>query len=271
MKIVILFFLLIFSGYAKDLKNHQSLILASFPSFLDAKTFIKNKLEHSKKPIFIIKSKRGFFIVTLGIYNTKEEVYKARDSLNQKMKSFHPFRGNFDYDLTKKNESILYRSSTKSTIQKTDYYIDSISLGIGKTAKKKNVYKISVQKNFKEKISLSDSLKFNGYFDFTLTKFDYNEKNIYSVSFTPVFKYMFSKKHHYAPYLFAGVGVSYFSDTIVDNKDISTHFQFDDRLGVGFEKDNLDFQLGYFHNSNASIKKPNDGIDMILFNILYRY
>ena len=55
MKIVILFFLLIFSGYAKDLKNHQSLILASFPSFLDAKTFIKNKLEHSDTSLSVIQ------------------------------------------------------------------------------------------------------------------------------------------------------------------------------------------------------------------------
>jgi len=63
MKIITLFFLLIFSLYANDLKNHQSIILSSLSTYSDAQIFIKIKLQNIKKPIFIIKSNRGFFIV----------------------------------------------------------------------------------------------------------------------------------------------------------------------------------------------------------------
>jgi len=179
--------------------------------------------------------------------------------LSKDIKKLRPFRGDFAYDLTKPNEAILYSTlkaplpkvaesnvatikkdkvpTNISKVQKKNSYIDSIAFGLGKTAKQKELQRVSVQKNFQEKISLNDSLQFDGYYDFALTRFDFIKKDIYSFSITPVFKYNFSKVKNYTPYLFAGIGVSYF----------------------------------YFHNSNASIKEPNDGIDMVLLNIMYNY
>lgn len=280
MKILILFFILIFNLFANDLKNHQSIILSSFSTYSNAQNFIKNYLEDIKKPVFIIKSKRDFFIVTIGIYTTKEDVYNAINKLPNEIKKFQPFRGNFNYDLTTSNAHILYTNlkkdahiplKEKSIIENTNPFIDSISLGIGKTNKQKDIQRLSAQKNFKEKIYLSDNLHLTGYFDFAFSRFNFDEKNIYSLSITPVFNYTFNHIKSFLPYVFVGIGTSYITNTKADDKNFSTNFQFEDRIGLGVKKDNLDFQLGYFHYSNASIKKPNDGIDLILLNAIYNY
>jgi len=291
MKIITLFFFLIVSVYANDLKNNQSIILASLSSFSNAQNFIKDRLQNNTEPVFILKSDRGFFIVTLGIYSTKKEVYNAQAKLSKEMRALDPFRGNFDYNLTQSNEAILYTTFKKSSpvmtknniftipndtvkkklTQKKNHSIDSIALAIGKTANDKNLQRISIQKNFKEKFSLTDNLQFDGYFDFSTTRFDFGQKNIYNFSITPVFQYNLIQRKNFGTYLFAGVGVSLFSDTMADTKNLSTYFQFDDRIGIGLKKEMIDFQLAYFHNSNGSIKEPNDGIDMILLNIMYKY
>ena len=155
----------------------------------------------------------------------------------------------------------LYANDLKEeqTINKKDSYIDSISIGIGKI-NSNNSQRVSIQKNFNKNIVLSDSLQLNGYFDFAMSKFNFKEKNIYTFSISPVFKYNFNTINNFTPYIFAGIGASYLSNTQADGKNFSTNLQFEDRLGIGIKKEKIDFQLGYFHYSNASIKKPNDGI-----------
>ncbi|WP_428026209.1 acyloxyacyl hydrolase [Arcobacter sp.] len=162
----------------------------------------------------------------------------------------------------------LYGNDLKN--QQTNLYINSISIGIGKI-KSNNAQRVSVQKNLKKEIFLSDYLKLKGYFDLALNRFDFNEKNIYELSLTPVFKYDLNLSNNFTPYIFGGIGVGYLSSTKADGKVYSTHFQFEDRLGIGIKKDKIDFQLGFYHISNASIQTPNDGIDMVLLNFMYSF
>ncbi len=166
----------------------------------------------------------------------------------------------------------LYGDDLKNqqTNKEGDLYIDSISIGVGKI-NSNNAQRLSVQKNFKKEISLGDYLKLNGYFDLALNRFDFNEKNIHELSLTPVFKYDFNRIKNFTPYIFGGIGVGYLSSTKADGKGYSTHFQFEDRLGIGIKKDKIDFQLGFYHISNASIQTPNDGIDMVLLNFMYSF
>mgnify|MGYP001114187197 CR=1 FL=1 len=70
-------------------------------------------------------------------------------------------------------------------------------------------------------------------------------------------------KKIFYPYFEAGVGFSYFT---LQTREQATQFNFLETLGVGlnfFLKQNLSINLGYRwqHLSNASIKKPNKGID----------
>lgn len=66
-------------------------------------------------------------------------------------------------------------------------------------------------------------------------------------------------------YLEAGIGVSVFDGDIIHGRDLSSHFQFEDRIGVNW---NIDRRTGsrlglyFFHYSNANIDMPNKGLDM---------
>lgn len=67
----------------------------------------------------------------------------------------------------------------------------------------------------------------------------------------------------FGPYAEAGLGAAAFSHDKLGGKEFSTHFQFTEHVGLGVE-----FPGGWFvgwrysHYSNASIKTPNDGLDM---------
>ncbi|MCM8791932.1 MAG: acyloxyacyl hydrolase [Candidatus Omnitrophica bacterium] len=73
--------------------------------------------------------------------------------------------------------------------------------------------------------------------------------------------------HRLYPYLEAGLGFSYFT---LQTREQATQFNFTETIGTGinyFLKENLSLNLGYRfqHLSNASIRKPNKGIDSQYF------
>lgn len=61
-----------------------------------------------------------------------------------------------------------------------------------------------------------------------------------------------------------GIGVSLLDDTRFAGKDVSTHYQFEDRLGlVAWVSPTESLTLRYLHYSNAGFKRPNPGLDFI--------
>lgn len=68
-----------------------------------------------------------------------------------------------------------------------------------------------------------------------------------------------------------GIGVSYFSKTIVDDRNISTHFLFEDKAGVGITNGNMSLIFQIAHYSNCSVKPPNDGFDLLILKITKRF
>lgn len=77
------------------------------------------------------------------------------------------------------------------------------------------------------------------------------------------------------PYIEAGVGVRLLTGTqLNDSYDISTAFQFADMAGVGFKfGERGQYEIGYRfqHISNASIKRPNPGINFQLVYFGYMF
>jgi lipid A 3-O-deacylase len=70
----------------------------------------------------------------------------------------------------------------------------------------------------------------------------------------------------------AGVGATLFSRTTFANKNISTAFQFGDHIGAGFllnKNNRIGVRISHF--SNASIKRPNPGLDLVQLTYLYQY
>lgn len=71
-----------------------------------------------------------------------------------------------------------------------------------------------------------------------------------------------------------GVGISLLDDTRFAGKDISTHYQFEDRIGVSTtfgKQKQYRVSLRYLHYSNAGFKKPNPGLDFISLSFSQRW
>ena len=59
-----------------------------------------------------------------------------------------------------------------------------------------------------------------------------------------------------------GIGVSLLDDTRFAGKDVSTHYQFEDRLGlVAWVSPTESLTLRYLHYSNAGLSSNNDGVE----------
>ena len=52
---------------------------------------------------------------------------------------------------------------------------------------------------------------------------------------------------------------------------MTTAFQFEDRVGAGIRTEKLDFSFRYMHYSNGSMAQPNDGIDIWIGTLSYRF
>ena len=73
-------------------------------------------------------------------------------------------------------------------------------------------------------------------------------------------------------YLEAGIGATAFSRTRFADKTISTAFQFGDHIGIGMHlTDRSRLSLRYSHFSNAGIKRPNPGLNVLQLNYSYQY
>lgn len=110
----------------------------------------------------------------------------------------------------------------------------------------------------------------NLYFETSVNFWEYGVENNHDTNFvlalSPVFEYQFSEYQAKPIFVEFGIGVSLLDDTRFAGKDVSTHYQFEDRLGIvmKFGKNNRDsIALRYLHYSNAGFKRPNPGLDFI--------
>ncbi|MBB5215052.1 acyloxyacyl hydrolase [Parapusillimonas granuli] len=73
-------------------------------------------------------------------------------------------------------------------------------------------------------------------------------------------------------YVEAGVGPTVTSRTVFAGRELGTRFQFGSYLGAGFTvQDRHRIGLRYAHYSNANIKKPNMGLDILQLTYTYRF
>ena len=72
---------------------------------------------------------------------------------------------------------------------------------------------------------------------------------------------------HIVPYTELGVGLSWLSETEIQGRVLSLHFQFEDKFGIGMrfgKKQQYDLAMRAYHYSNASIKRPNSGVNLAM-------
>lgn len=97
------------------------------------------------------------------------------------------------------------------------------------------------------------------------------DRDIFDISLTPVFRLQsVGAIAGLRPYFEGAVGFHYISETRMRGRVLSTNFQFGDHLGIGFQSGGrvgIDICYQFQHLSNASIKRPNAGINFHLVRI----
>ncbi len=138
-----------------------------------------------------------------------------------------------------------------------------LSLGYGNANSSVDVYRLGLKKDFPMEWFQSDYGYFSGFFELSYNHWEHSDGDIECVGLSPVFVYYFGDKSNtIRPYIEGGVGVAYINKQHIAGRDLSTNFQFEDRVGVGAKIGVFDFNLRYMHYSNASIKSPNDGLNI---------
>lgn len=72
------------------------------------------------------------------------------------------------------------------------------------------------------------------------------------------------------PFLEIGIGFSWLSHTTIQGRRLSLHFQFEDKIGAGIYwggKQPYEIAVRAYHYSNASLMRPNSGVNLWLFSI----
>ena len=92
--------------------------------------------------------------------------------------------------------------------------------------------------------------------------------SVWQLSATPFLRWTLADRY----YLEAGIGATVFSHSSFANKNLSTAYQFGDHLGIGMHlSPNSRLSLRYSHYSNAGIKRPNPGLNVLQLNYSYQY
>ncbi len=144
-----------------------------------------------------------------------------------------------------------------------------VSGAVGMTGDGSMVYQVATQLAFGDSWLASGTGQLGGYWDAGYSYWEGGNGSAgnNSLSFSPVFVYEFSGQS-VRPIIEAGIGVALFSDTEVDGNQLSTAFQFEDRLGLGLRFSGHEVGIRAIHYSNAGIKQPNDGVEN--YNLYYR-
>lgn len=154
------------------------------------------------------------------------------------------------------------------------FALERISLGIGKSKDSVNIYRLGFQKQFGSKWVESKMGYFSGYHEISLNYWEHKTESIKGIAYSPVFIYEFAGLSNIFSCLEAGIGISYLSEKTIGGRDLSSHFQFEDRVGIGAKigkQKTHDLNLRYMHYSNAGIKQPNEGIDIFIFSYTYSF
>jgi lipid A 3-O-deacylase len=150
--------------------------------------------------------------------------------------------------------------------------VDSFSVGAGRSRDDIDVIRLGVRKDFDCKWLSNRTGWLSVYAEGSLNYwFGGDDDEVVGAALSPVLIYWFGNEESLVrPYIEGGIGIAGISETQIGDRNLSTGFQFEDRLGIGVRMKKVDLNVRYMHYSNCSIKEPNDGIDLVLFTVSYR-
>ncbi|MEH0018862.1 MAG: acyloxyacyl hydrolase [Desulfobacter sp.] len=138
-----------------------------------------------------------------------------------------------------------------------------LTLGIGQSQDNIDIYRVGLAKKWNVQWLKNSTGYVDGYFELSYNRWEGGDDEINGFALSPVFIYAFNPNDkNWYPYIEGGIGVTYIDEYKIKDRDLSTNFQFEDRIGAGIRYNNMDFNIRYMHYSNASIEDPNHGIDI---------
>jgi lipid A 3-O-deacylase len=155
---------------------------------------------------------------------------------------------------------------------------DSVSIEAA-SGNKTRLTRIGVQWKWERNWQILENAELSGYWDLTLANWEEkryrdvpgSRQSLTAIGFVPTFR--LKTRDVIGPYLEIGTGPHLLSELYDNNRrQLSTRFQFGSLLGIGYVFSNkLDAAIRYQHYSNASIKKPNDGVNFLIVRLSYAF
>jgi hypothetical protein len=97
------------------------------------------------------------------------------------------------------------------------------------------------------------------------------ESNL-ALALSPVLVKQFTTLYDRALYWEFGIGFSLLNKQRFAGKDLGSHYQFEDRIGLIWQlHSKAQLALRYMHYSNAGLQKPNPGLDFLALSYAYRF
>ncbi|MBP8830003.1 MAG: acyloxyacyl hydrolase [Desulfobacter sp.] len=147
-----------------------------------------------------------------------------------------------------------------------------VSLGYGQSIDHIDIYRAGFLKQLNAKWIESKTGYARGYFELSYNRWESGREDVNAVAFSPVFQYVFyAGNATWYPYIEAGVGVACLDDYTINDRNLSSNLLFEDRAGAGIRIKNVDISLRYMHYSNARLKEPNDGIDILIGTLAWYF
>lgn len=113
------------------------------------------------------------------------------------------------------------------------------------------------------------------YFETSVNMWEYrhgdNSQSNLVLAMSPVLQFPAFSFHNTPFYIEAGIGVSLIDETKFAGKNISTHYQFEDRIGLVADFGHTNVALRVIHYSNAGFKEPNPGLNFLTLSVARRF
>ncbi len=151
---------------------------------------------------------------------------------------------------------------------------EAISFGFGIGTEEVDSYRFEVQKGLGFRWLESEtgflSLSVDGAVDYLSGDGD----DAIAASIAPLLTYQFNTDAPVIPFVEAGVGGAYISETRIGDQNLGIHFQFEDIIGIGLrlgERKKHGFRVRALHYSNADLDDNNSGLTFFTLSYHYRF
>jgi len=153
-------------------------------------------------------------------------------------------------------------STNAGIVARSAVTLDAVAIGIGQSRDNIGIYRLGLRSDFKRSWLYGN---LTGFFEASANYWRKHEDEAFGVAFSPVFVLQPRLGlGEWRPYIDGGIGVACISKTMIAGRNMSSLFQFEDRVGVGIKWRRLDLNVGYLHYSNANRVLPNQGIDIFI-------